>query len=334
MILSVDLWPCNALFIGYLFMISALDFEGFYNSEGRLSTPSAAPEWERPIRVELCPVNALALRRLNFGSELHIETSQRELFKAISPSRVVRPTPDLLERFISLAEEGEVQIHKFAKKYGGLEIFFHWSSKGVHIEYCSVWQYFARVMKAALKISGNLYARQPLPAGEWKSIGRIPEAMRSMEEGQEQYRRIRSGIPEMEEWCAIAGYLRSSGRPYPREARPLFVRVLNTLLGLGMVRPWIVWPDNQQASRPQLVYSGRSLMSALALQLCLRVAKIKSFVICSHCQQSYLPEKRAPKTGQRNFCPECRKNGVPQQYASISFRERRRDKGDRADTYT
>ena len=324
------------LSIGYLFVISALDFEDFYDSQGRLFTPSAVPEWERPNRVELCrvaegerPVNPLTLRQLKFGSELHIETSRRELFRPISPSHVVRPTPDLLERFIDLAEEDEVQMLKFARKYGGLEIFFDWDSKRVHIEYCSVWRYFARVIKAALKIGASLYARQPLAAAAWKTIGQLPAAIRSMDESPGRDHGLRSRITEAEQWCSIAGYLRSSGRPYPRETRSLFVRVLNILLGLGMVRPWIVWPDSPQRSRPQVVYSGRSLMSGLALQLCLRVAKIASFVICVHCHQSYLPAKRAAKTGQRNFCPGCRDKGIPQQYAWSDFQQRKRD-GERA----
>jgi hypothetical protein len=262
------------------------------------------------------------MRRLKFGSELHIETSRRQLFQPINPPRVARPTPDLLERFIGLAEKDEAQILQFARKYGGLEIFVDWHSKRVHIEYCSVWQYLARVMKAMLKISASLYARQRVPSAEWKIIGELPAAIRSMEESPGQDHWVRNRFTDMEQWCSIAGYLRSSGRPYPRETRSLFIRMLNTLLGLGMVRPWIVWPEG---SRPQVVYSGRTLMSGLALQLCLRVAKIPSFVMCAHCQQSYLPEKRAPKTGQRNFCPACRDKGIPQQYASWDFQQRKRD---------
>jgi hypothetical protein len=326
------------LYIAYLFVDRLL--EQFLDGKGRLFTPSTGMEWERPISVELRPGasrvadgyrpgNVLTFRVLNFGSELHIQNSPLESFKPITPSRAVRPTPDLLERFIDLAEEDDVRIHKFAKEYGGLEIFFDWGSERVHVEYCDVWRYFAGVIKAVLKISASLSARQSVRGAEWKMIGRLPAAIRPGEHSPELSYRVRKRISATEEWCAIALYLSSSRRPLLQETRSMLIRVLNTLLGLGMVRPWIIWPEVPQAIRPQLVYSGRSLISALALQLCLRVAMISSFVICCHCQQSYLPKKRAPKAGQRNFCPECRDNGVPQQYASISFRQRKRDKEDR-----
>ena len=325
----------------YLFpiyrMSRELDFEGLRDDEGRLFTPTATPEWERPNRVELrkavfrfadaeSELKGNALKMVTLGPELHIETSRREAFEDVEESRIVRPKPDLLERFIRLAKASDGQIRNFAMRYGGLEIFFgdRRPSRSVHIEYCEVWRYFARVMEAVLKIGARLYARQHVPAAQWKIIGRRPRALKEMAEEPILHERLRSSLAETEIWCSIAGYLGSRGRPFAHETRSLFIRLLNTLMGMAMVRPWIVWPDISKPSRPQVIYSGRSLLSTLALQLCLRVAKIPSSVLCFHCQKSYRTRKRAPKIGQRNFCPACRRKRMPQKYALADFRQHKR----------
>jgi len=123
----------------YLFpiyrMSRELDFEGLRDDEGRLFTPTATPEWERPNRVELrkavfrfadaeSELKGNALKMVTLGPELHIETSRREAFEDVEESRIVRPKPDLLERFIRLAKASDGQIRNFAMRYGGLEIFF------------------------------------------------------------------------------------------------------------------------------------------------------------------------------------------------------------------
>jgi len=53
-------------------------------------------------------------------------------------------------------------------------------------------------------------------------------------------------------------------------------------------------------------------------------AKIDAFLVCTHCQKPYSPVVRAPKAGQRNFCPDCRREGVPSTYALKDFRLRQR----------
>jgi hypothetical protein len=178
-------------------------------------------------------------------------------------------------------------------------------SEPVHIEYCEVWRYFARVMGAVLRIATNIRRGARGPTAEWHVIAQMPKAM-SSEEGNEIHpHRLRNQLVETVEWSASAVYLGLPGNPKLREARSVFLRLLNNLLGLGMVRPWIKWPATP--SQPHMVYSGHSLFSTLALQLCLNVMRLDSFVICSACQEPYRPEKRGPKAGQRNFCPECRR---------------------------
>jgi hypothetical protein len=105
----------------------------------------------------------------------------------------------------------------------------------------------------------------------------------------------------------------------------MVARLLNTLLGLGRVRPWMSWSGAQpEGPRPQFTLTSRALLSHLALQLCLRIAKVEAFVWCFHCGRTYLPRVRAPKAGQRNFCPTCRAQGWPKHYSHRDFRRRKR----------
>jgi|ERR1035437_3296697 hypothetical protein len=82
----------------------------------------------------------------------------------------------------------------------------------------------------------------------------------------------------------------------------MWARLLNVLLELGRVRPWLVWEGDGSSARPNLVFSGPNLLSYLALQLCLRASKHDAFAVCCYCNRQYTPSERAPKAGQRNFC--------------------------------
>ena len=105
----------------------------------------------------------------------------------------------------------------------------------------------------------------------------------------------------------------------------MWARCLNVLLELGRVRPWLVWEGAGTSGRPKLMFSGRHLLSYLALQLCLRASKHDAFAVCSFCNHQYTPAGRAPKTGQRNFCSECRESGVPVRVAQRDRRARLRE---------
>jgi hypothetical protein len=127
-------------------------------------------------------------------------------------------------------------------------------------------------------------------------------------------------VTESERWWMIGSKHAGSN-----DHRTTLAWLLNTLLGLGQVRPWVTWSDSARGRKHlQIKYSSRSLLSNLALQLCLRVSKMEAFLVCVHCQTVYAPLVRAPKTGQRNFCPKCRRNGIPNKYALKDFRRKRR----------
>lgn len=49
--------------------------------------------------------------------------------------------------------------------------------------------------------------------------------------------------------------------------------------------------------------------------------RMKEHVRCSYCDEVYLTQ-RLPKTGQRNFCPACRKSRIPARLAKRDQRKR------------
>ena len=128
-------------------------------------------------------------------------------------------------------------------------------------------------------------------------------------------------LSDEENWLVLAHFVVKQSE----QNRVMFGHLINTLLGLGCVRHWLTWPDGaRKVVRPKIAYSSSSLLSQLVLQLCLRLAKIDAFLVCTHCQKPYSPVVRAPKVGLRHFCPECRGEGVPKRYALRDFRKRQR----------
>jgi hypothetical protein len=100
---------------------------------------------------------------------------------------------------------------------------------------------------------------------------------------------------------------------------------LNRWLAWGNVRPEVEWGDSDD--KPALKFRS-ALFGNLAVQLVLGAAKLEGWAICAHCRREYIPLKRRPKAGQRNFCPECRAANVPRQYAMRDFASRKRKTGE------
>jgi len=182
------------------------------------------------------------------------------------------------------------------------------------------------VIRSILRIAAEQYRGRGGNDLDWRTISNPPKILRKLVDKTD--RRLLDPFPLSDEeyWLALAHFASKKHE----QTRVMVARLMNTLLGLGQVRPWVTWHKATRSSdrRPEIAYCGRSLLSNLALQLCLRVARVDAFVICTHCQKQYLPAQRAPKAGQRNFCPGCRKRGISNKYALQDFRERRRRPAD------
>jgi hypothetical protein len=238
----------------------------------------------------------------------------------------VRPNPEILERFLLLATASDQQIQKFASSFGALLVFGEIEkrkilpAKLVIVESCEMWRYFALSMRSLLRIASCFHADRKSDPADWHLIGACPA---SFVPQTEKHRDLLSpnSLSGEEAWLAMVHFVRKGAD----RDRKMWARLLNVLLELGRARPWLVWEGDGSYARPNLVFSGPNLLSYLALQLCLRASKYDAFAVCGYCHQEYTPMRRAPKTGQRNFCPDCRDRGVPVRLAQRSRRERLRE---------
>jgi hypothetical protein len=239
----------------------------------------------------------------------------------------VKPDRRILEEFLRLELAEDSQIYKFAAKYGPLLIFGRFETteerKLIVHEYSEVWRYMARCMNSLLRIAAKLYAGRSSADSDWDAIGKCPFPVYAAAERSEHTDWLDpSPFSAEEDWSGMTNFI---GRGHSRN-REMWATLLNTLLRFGRARPWVIWGSAASAARPQMVFSGPSLLSYLALQLCLMALKQDAFVVCTFCQREY-PPTRAPKSGQRNFCPDCREQGSPVLVAQRSRRDRLRNNG-------
>jgi hypothetical protein len=68
--------------------------------------------------------------------------------------------------------------------------------------------------------------------------------------------------------------------------------------------------DTTDAIRPAITDEG-SLLARVYYELGMDVSGARATAFCSACDQPYAVN-RQPKRGQNNYCPACRKAGVPQ----------------------
>jgi hypothetical protein len=85
----------------------------------------------------------------------------------------------------------------------------------------------------------------------------------------------------------------------------------NDWLAISGVHPriemWMVDPQIRFMTSPV----GIGLFGTIAMQLLRAVTGHMAPEICDGCGEPYLPAKRRPKRGQKHWCPDCKKKGVP-----------------------
>jgi hypothetical protein len=244
----------------------------------------------------------------------------------------VRPRRSIFEDFLSLGAASDAAINAFASRFGPLLIYCRVERVPTtdHLiihENSEVWRYFARCMKSFLRIAAAVHSGRSSDPSDWDIIGNTPfpiqayKGRRDELEARPRTDLLREDYPfETEElWRAAAAFVRR-GQERNRE---MWTRLLNALIEFGRTRPSIIWDGTGNTAKPRMVFSGPYLLSYLTLQLCLTAMKQDAFVVCSYCRQEY-SSIRAPKAGQRNFCPDCRKTGVPVRVAQRTHRERLR----------
>jgi hypothetical protein len=238
---------------------------------------------------------------------------------APKPVQRIKPNKQILEDFLRLASATDAEIHSFASRYGALLIFGRIDSPAespgragqrLFIETCAVWRYFASCMGALLRIAASFHRGRTANPQDWEALRAFPSVQVPHDP--------EVGSPEFY-WI----WNLSTIREVNHQNRSVWTSLMNTLLQLGQAGPRIVW---RGSALPRIVSSGPSLLSYLALQLSLSASGNDAVAVCSYCNNEYLRLRRAPKTGQRNFCPECRATGGPVRMGQRIRAERLRNK--------
>jgi hypothetical protein len=289
--------------------------------KGNLFGGAPAQEWVKPKTVVL---REKSFRNLLEGTLLDGSELEFDIPWTVSVARRVKLSKTILERFLCLAGAPDAEIHKYASRFGPLLIFCRTKESDDHlvvIESCEVWRYFAACMKALLHMAASFHRGRSPDSSDWNAIGFCPFAVLRIEVKGNDWMNP-SPMQQERAWKVMACVIQRG----KNRDRTMWGRLLNALLGLGRVRPWVDFNDSGNASRARMTFTGSNLLSYLALQVCLTAAKHPEFAVCSHCRGEYPPVPRAPKAGQRNFCPDCRAQGVPVRTAQRSRRERQRQK--------
>jgi hypothetical protein len=299
------------------------------DAEGRFFGKAQVQGWLKPIKVEFRhPLLDLLKGSSKFdpwGPTDIAFTMHTPWAAPTPPAGYVKPSRRLFEIFLCLDTASDREIQDFASRVGPLLIFCRPESTTdqateiIH-ERSEVWRYFSRCMQALLRIAASVQNGRRPKSSDWDIIGHCPFAVFRAKErvGSTDVLNGLSFLPE-ETWSAAAHFIRKG----EDRDRDMWARLLNVLLELGRARPFIKWQGSSDSMRPGMVFAAPRLLSYLAMQLCLVALSQNGFVLCSTCANQYSP-LRAPKAGQRNYCPECRTAGVPDRMAQRARRERLR----------
>lgn len=213
-----------------------------------------------------------------------------------------KPTPrNLLERFCDLNGLDESAILRFARssgplghcKHGSMACCGGWNEVGGPLFADSIegWRRLSAGVAGLCRVAARVAQRQTSLWSDWLVYpGQCPWPT-----GQEPWRTVAT-------------------------SRFHLAREVNAWLDAGRVRPQIGWRGNRWdiSMGSQLV---PTLYGELALQMVLATANLDGFAQCHGCPKAFIPDRR-PNPNRNCYCPECRRNRIPQRDAKRDFRRR------------
>jgi hypothetical protein len=198
------------------------------------------------------------------------------------------PRPELLDRFVALAEASDEGIVTFAQQNGvlGLTSFLE---EGVYEEPLDTWRMWILRVRAILAAAAAVYQGEQVRDDDW----------------------IQMAAPTAERWTEL---MRADTTRTPAEKRAVIERnclqdTLNYCLAETRVRPCFTWWRSEGGITFTNLFGfwgegSVTLSGALALQLVLACSRAQSIATCSGCLTPYLRQWHSP-TGRRNYCKKC-----------------------------
>jgi hypothetical protein len=234
-----------------------------------------------------------------------------------------RPKADglgLLMEFMRLADARPETILAFARKWGVLEICQHglpcthnrrkvitlfgrwceplpYADLENFMEPIIYWYFYAKQMRALLKVASQLEQGKTGAAEDWKIL---------LDPGPGIYPRNKAALFEP-----------FFGRTVAEDRTAVRVMV-ERWATLGDVRPTLPLDGEQR-----FVSFDNTLFGMLAIQVMLAIGRTEGLGFCSGCGEHYAPTRRQTKVSQRNYCPACGKRAA---WRDAKAEQRRRKK--------
>src|SRR5262249_25100174 len=111
-------------------------------------------------------------------------------------------------------------------------------------------------------------------------------------------------------------------------AKMILSSCLHMVIGLGQVRPDVLWLEDQD--RPFLVLRAEHF-ETLVFQLAHALTKSEFSAVCSYCKRPY-PPKRKPSEGREHFCKDCGPAASKLLYKKRKRAEKRQGSGEGKET--
>ena len=270
-----------------------------------LDHPFPIDGWWRPGRVDLSD-GELVFRWL--------PSSETAGFAATSK------TPQMLRRFLSLASAPDARVKAFAEDFGPLWLCEH-GLPNAHAARGFVPATPAAPVCEVQRRDGAFVER----IDHWRTLARQANALLTLASDVHQ-----GEVGSEDLWGILSAHPEHSGYEHVAHAMPTDLGFARETLTLRF-NTWLQWADVRSALRwesaeePVVLNSPIGVFGALALQLVTRVGRLPPTAVCSGCGLRYERTGRAPKTGQRNFCPDCRST-APSRLAKRDQRQREKDR--------
>jgi hypothetical protein len=246
----------------------------------------------------------------------NVRIKDDQIFYSLS-GPLVSDAATALEAFIELGDKSERDISRFVKQFSALHLhsiliaddwpFGGYSKiKGVNAgqtwsDQLQFYKILPKAFYAAREIHGYVCNGDRAPDKLWANLYQWPLMWRN-------------GFGERVIDCAF----------WHRELDAfLLAEQVNAWLAESQVRPSLEVKSGARFGAIQ--FNVGTLYGALVTQLLKEVSGLSEWVLCSNskCRKSYIPELRRPKSGQRHFCPSCRKAGVPKKIADRESKARK-----------
>ncbi|HTK30725.1 MAG TPA: hypothetical protein VL332_02090 [Candidatus Saccharimonadaceae bacterium] len=232
-------------------------------------------------------------------------------------SRSVTPPPRLVDHFVRLVDAPEEDILAFAKRWGVLDLCSHgkpmiqdrsarqwshgpapgcapllWNPPGLEPrlsgfwigrERLAHWRQWARRARALMRIAAAVAGNRPGGLEDWIEL-KVDEAT------PERLEERRANIAKQGALLMLDKFMLHS--------------TVNQWVEVARMGPKIVAGPNDPpvirfASSPM-----GNLFGLLGLQMMVRITRVGSLAVCTHCGSLYKPD-RLPNPKRRNFCSKC-----------------------------